>query len=227
MRNEKIKKLKKRKAHHKKTTQSLCTLGSRGLRGTLASSLVARLAIAGLTRLLVTSLTGLLLLLAGSLALSAATRTTHLDTLHASHLKTLRDNTHGLKHGAGLSVDLNSLNGDLRDVRDVVVTTLTLLLLKLERNATDGALLNTLHEMGHETSDLVAHGLGRNESNLSADTLVGVEVESKTRIVLLDDGTSSLLDGLYTHATHFLCFLICAGIKKRKQKNPNTTKTKI
>ena len=84
--------------------------------------------------------------------------------------------------------------------------------LKLEGDTTDGTLLDTLHEMGDETSDLVAHGLGGDESNLSADTLVGVEIESEARIVLLDDSACSLLDGLYANATH----LVLLNYKKNK-----------
>jgi len=203
----KRKELKKKDQRKRRKLTALCALGSSSLGSTLASSLVGGLLIATLTRLLLITITGLLVLLCTSLAIHTTVRTTDLDTLDASNLKTLRNNTHSLKHGASLRVDLNSLDGNLRHLGNVVITTLTLLLLKLEGNATDRALLDTLHEMGNETSDLVAHGLGRNECNLSADTLVGVEIESKTRIVLLDDGTCSLLDGLYTNTTHFLSFL--------------------
>lgn len=82
-----------------------------------------------------------------------------------------------------------------RDLGDVVVFSLTLLLLELERDAANGATLDALHEMGRETGDLVPETLGgddglagvvRSESERNKDsntddfiddTLVGVEVE--------------------------------------------------
>jgi hypothetical protein len=50
--------------------------------------------------------------------------------------------------------------------------------------------------VGGETSNLVTHTLGGGDGNLINKTLVGVEVESKTGVVLLDDSTCGLLDGL-------------------------------
>lgn len=52
--------------------------------------------------------------------------------------------------------------------------------------------------MGGETSNLVSHSLGWNDSNLRGDNLVGVEIKSKLGVVLLDDDTSGLLNGLGT-----------------------------
>lgn len=79
---------------------------------------------------------------------------------------------------------------------DEVHTPLALLLLKLERNASHRAPLNTLHEVGHKASDLVPHPLGRDDGNLVAHPLVRVEVHGQARVVLLDDGTRRLLHGL-------------------------------
>jgi len=58
--------------------------------------------------------------------------------------------------------------------RTVVVLALSLLLLKLEGDTANGSLLNTLHEMGSETSNLVAETLRGDDGNLVADLLVGV-----------------------------------------------------
>lgn len=79
---------------------------------------------------------------------------------------------------------------------DEVHTPFALLLLKLERNASHRAPLNTLHEVGHKASDLVAHPLGRDDGNLVAHPLVRVEVHGQARVVLLDDGSRRLLHGL-------------------------------
>ena len=58
----------------------------------------------------------------------------------------------------------------------VVVLALALLLLKLEGDTADGSLLDALHEVGGETSDLVAEALRGDDGNLIADLLVGVAV---------------------------------------------------
>ena len=64
------------------------------------------------------------------------------------------------KEGAylGVGIDLQGVDGDVEsgDLGDVVVLALALLLLELEGDTADGALLDTLHQVGRETSDLVA-----------------------------------------------------------------------
>jgi len=50
---------------------------------------------------------------------------------------------------------------------------------------------------------LVAQALAGNDSNLIADALVGLEVESETRVVALNDDLGRLLDSLSPDATHF------------------------
>ena len=71
----------------------------------------------------------------------------------------------------------------------------SLLLLKLQRNSSNRALLDSLHEVGDETSDLISHSLGRNDCHLAGDALVGVKIQRQTRIVLLDNDSRRLLDG--------------------------------
>jgi hypothetical protein len=51
-------------------------------------------------------------------------------------------------------------------------------------------------------SCLVAETLGCNDSNLIADSLVGLEVESQLWVVSLNDDLGGLLNGLSTNATH-------------------------
>lgn len=60
-----------------------------------------------------------------------------------------------------------------------VVLSLSLLLLKLERDTANGTSLNPLHQVGGESSNLVSKTLGRNDGNLIADLLVGVAVGLK------------------------------------------------
>lgn len=61
----------------------------------------------------------------------------------------------------GVGVDLKARHRGVksRDLGDVVVLPLSLLLLQLEGDAADGALLDTLHEMGGEAGDFVAQPL--------------------------------------------------------------------
>ena len=49
-----------------------------------------------------------------------------------------------------------------------------------------------------ESSNLVAHSLGRQDGNLIDDTLIGVKIKGQFSVVLLDDSTSTLLNGLCT-----------------------------
>lgn len=88
-----------------------------------------------------------------------------------------------------------------RDLRNVLITSLTLLLLELEGDTTDGTLLDTLHQVGGVTSNLVAKTLGGDVSNLTGKTLVGLEVESELGVVTLDHLLSSTLDSLSSNAT--------------------------
>lgn len=54
-----------------------------------------------------------------------------------------------------------------------------------------------------ETSNLVTHSLGWQDSDFIDDTLVGVEIKGKLGVVLLDDSTSTLLDSLGTDTLLF------------------------
>lgn len=93
-----------------------------------------------------------------------------------------------------------------RHLGHVLVLTLTLLLLELERDATNRAALDTPHKMGRETSDLVAKALRRHNGHLVDHLLVGVEVHRvKARVVLFDEDTSSALGSLRADATLQCC----------------------
>lgn len=50
--------------------------------------------------------------------------------------------------------------------------------------------------MSDEAGNLVSHSLRRDNGNLACDFLVGVEVHGQLRVVLLDDDSGGLLDGL-------------------------------
>merc|ERR1712159_584602 len=89
-----------------------------------------------------------------------------------------------------------------RHVRNEVHAALTLLLLQLQGNATDGASLDALHQMSGESGDLVTQRLGWDDCDLLGNLLVGLKVHCQTRIVLLDDLAGGPLDSLCANATH-------------------------
>jgi hypothetical protein len=78
----------------------------------------------------------------------------------------------GLEEVLGLLVDIESTRlgvlGEVEsgDLGDVLVLALTLLFLELEGDTADGATLDTLHQVGGVTGDLVAETLGGNDSDL-------------------------------------------------------------
>lgn len=113
--------------------------------------------------------------------------------------------TQRLEEILGLGVDLErrllgSSKG--RDLGDVLVLSLPLLFLQPERDTSDRTLLDSLHQMGGETSNLVPQPLGGNSGDLIKDSLVGVEVEGETGVVSLDEDSRRSLDGLCPDSTH-------------------------
>lgn len=84
----------------------------------------------------------------------------------------------------GLLVDSKTRNAGVegRNLGNVLILPLTLLLLELERNTTDGTALDTLHQMGREAGDLVAETFRRDNGDLIDDTLVGVEIEGEAGV---------------------------------------------
>jgi len=113
-----------------------------------------------------------------------------------------------LEQVLGLSIDielaalrvLSEVQG--RNLGDVLILALTLLLLELEGDTTDGSTLDALHEMGGVAGNLVAQALGGDDSDLIADSLVGLEVESELGVVPLNDDLGGLLYGLGADSSH-------------------------
>ena len=54
--------------------------------------------------------------------------------------------------------------------------------MEAEGDATDGTLLDALHQVGGETGDLVAETLGLNNGDVVNDSLVGVEIVGEPAI---------------------------------------------
>lgn len=76
----------------------------------------------------------------------------------------------------GVLVDLQACCTRVKSryLRHVVIFSLALLLLELERNTTDGPALNTLHQVGGEAGDLVPEALGGNHSLYERDEIASV-----------------------------------------------------
>ena len=97
-----------------------------------------------------------------------------------------------------------------RDLGDVLVLALALLLLQLEGDTADGAALDALHQVRGVAGNLVAQALRGNDGNLVADTLVGLKVQGQLGVVPLNDDLGGLLDCLGANTTHFDG--ICRGL---------------
>jgi len=85
---------------------------------------------------------------------------------------------HGLQHIHGVSVDFDRISLQRRFVRNEVHSTLSFLFLKLQGDASDRTSLDSLHQVGGETSDFVSQSLGRDDGDFIRDSLVRGEVES-------------------------------------------------
>lgn len=139
-----------------------------------------------------------------------------MNTCHWQAAAGRKTYTKVLEQVLGLAVDLEKaalvVRGvEGRDLGDVLVLALTLLLLELEGDAADGATLNALHQVGGVAGNLVAEALGGDDGNLVADALVGLKVEGQARVVTLDDDLGGLLDGLGADATHVGGVVVVGG----------------
>merc|ERR1719379_1276500 len=106
------------------------------------------------------------------------------------------------QHLLRVRIDVDLVRVHLGAVRDVFHAALALLLLELERDAADRALLDALHEVRREPGDLVPEAFGLDLRNFLRNLLVDLEVERKLAVVLLNDQARSALHSLRPHATH-------------------------
>merc|ERR1712062_467717 len=74
-----------------------------------------------------------------------------------------------------------------RYIRDVVVSPLPFFFLQFDGDSTHWAFLDSLHQMCDKPSDFIPKLFAWNNGNFFTYPLVGVEIQSQTRIVLLDD----------------------------------------
>ena len=86
-----------------------------------------------------------------------------------SHL--ISDAGGGTHRSVAVQLEPSSARVERRDLGDVVVLSLALLLLEFERDAANGAPLDALHEMGRETGDFVPETL-RGDNGLAGQCTV-------------------------------------------------------
>lgn len=104
-------------------------------------------------------------------------------------------------------IDFNRVQVKRRSVRNSVISSFSLFLLKFDGNSFDRTNLDSSHEMSNEAGNLVSHPHRRDDGNLIADSFVVLKVQSKLGVVLLDHDLGSLLDGLGSNSTAFTLFL--------------------
>merc|ERR1712200_145397 len=84
-----------------------------------------------------------------------------------------------LEHFFGISINLKDiLSVNIRHLGNVVVASLTFLLLQLNGDPSDWSSLDSLHEVSCETSDLVPEALAWNDGDLLSNALIGMEVRA-------------------------------------------------
>lgn len=113
--------------------------------------------------------------------------------------------TQGLDQVSSLGVNLQLTVGvrqvQSRDLWDVLVLSLSLLLLQLEGDTSNWTLLNSLHQVGGVTSNLVSQSLGLDNSDLRGQSLVGLEVQSQLWVETLNQDLGGSLHGFSSNAT--------------------------
>lgn len=113
--------------------------------------------------------------------------------------------TQRLDQVSGLVVNVQDTLGvtqvQSRDIWDVLVLSLSFFFLQFERDTSDWTLLDSLHQMGGVTSDLVSQSLGLDGGDLVTQSLVALEIQSQLWIVTLNQSLGSTLDSLSSNST--------------------------
>jgi len=112
--------------------------------------------------------------------------------------------------------DENSVDIDLGLFRDVVQSSFSFLFrcldylfgkyicyffLDSEGDTSDGSSLDSLHQVGSESSNFISHSLGRKDGNITEDLLVEVEIVGKLSVVLFNQNLSGSLDSLSSNSS--------------------------
>jgi len=106
---------------------------------------------------------------------------------------------HLLQDSVVASIDAVDLN--LGALGNEIHLSLALFLLETKRDASDGSLLNSLHQVSGETSNLVAESLCLDLADIIDDPLVDMEVVGQLAIVLFDECPGGSLDGLGSNSS--------------------------
>lgn len=106
-----------------------------------------------------------------------------------------------LQHLLGLWIDLDDIVLQSGDLGNIVVSAFPLFLLQLDGNTTYLTVPKPLHQVSDKSSNLVAQGFARDNSDFLAYPLVRMEVQGETWVVLLDNELRGLFDRLRSYAT--------------------------
>lgn len=121
------------------------------------------------------------------------------NSLHGD-LETKRlDQVGGLGVNLQLTVGVGQVQS--RHLGNVLVFSFSLLLLQLEGDSSDGTLLDSLHQVGGVTSNLISQSLGWDLGNLGGQSLVGLKVQSQLWVETLNQHLGGSLDGFSSNAT--------------------------
>ena len=80
--------------------------------------------------------------------------------------------------------------------------------MKFDGDTSDWSFLDSFHGVGDETGDLVGQVLGWHDGDFADDSGIGVEIKSEFGVVLLDNSSGSLLDGLCSYSSHVVSFCV-------------------
>ncbi len=68
--------------------------------------------------------------------------------------------------------------------------------LDLKGDTSDGALLDSLHQVSGETGDFISHSLGGEDGNIGKDLFIEVEISGELAVVLFDQDLGGSLNSL-------------------------------
>lgn len=114
--------------------------------------------------------------------------------------------TEGLDQVGGFRVDFQLAVVGVRQVQsrnfgDVLVLSFSFFFLQLERDASDGTLLNSLHQVGGVTGDLVTQSLRLDDGDFRSQSLVGFEVKSQLGVESFNEDLGGSLNSLSSNTT--------------------------
>lgn len=106
----------------------------------------------------------------------------------------------------GFSVNFQLTVGGVRQVQsrdfgDVLILSFSFFFLQLEGDTSDGTLLNSLHQVGGVTGNLVSQSLGLDNGDFLSQSLVGFKVKSQLGVESFNEHLGGSLHSLSSNTT--------------------------